>query len=640
MSSSQNNDIYSTTTRFSKAVTATASALINENSGSSDALLSSSSYKKALHDSLNAKNSLSLSKRRSDPVDLFNNRYTNSSGEYYKQAFKNSKAAFKLLTHIPDELLEEIPEESSDSTFTLFQGFNASLPAIDEEIELNKNLNKGDLFMKELTESKTEENDEEFQFKLPNGITIEKINDSYSTKNLNSYKDQLSNNLDLLEIRKNLAANEIIEIDNKINKLQELRKLVFKRVAKFEQNELYLEHHLEQINDRIEMIKDYNMEENEVNEKNENNNNDNEIKSESEESDNGKPLLSQSIYGKLQQHPPNQNNKPSKFKKKFRTSRKTTPTLQQYYEPGAEIRTIKAHDQSITTFDFDIPFGTMVTASLDNTVKVWDLSRGKFNGSLDGHIAPVTSMQMDDSIVVTGSLDASLKLWDLSKLGFKEDSPLVHSFESHIDEITALSFHNYNLISGSQDKTIRQWDLQTGHCLQTIDILWASQMNNSTVLDQSLHLDKLHPFIGALQTYDAALATGTSDGTVRLWDLRSAEVVRTLVGHTGPVTSLQFDERHLATGSLDRSIRIWDLRTGGIHDAFAYESPISSLQFDQRRIVSSNNEKTVKIYDRLEEKHSSCGGINSDDATINYVRYKEGYLVEGREDGKIGIWAI
>jgi division protein 1 len=91
---------------------------------------------------------------------------------------------------------------------------------------------------------------------------------------------------------------------------------------------------------------------------------------------------------------------------------------------------------------------------------------------------------------------------------------------------------------------------------------------------------------------------------------------------------------------LDRSIRIWDLRTGGIHDAFAYESPISSLQFDHRRIVSSNNENTVKIYDRFEEKHSSCGGQHDDDQIINYVRYKEGYLVEGRTDGNIGIWAI
>jgi len=38
--------------------------------------------------------------------------------------------------------------------------------------------------------------------------------------------------------------------------------------------------------------------------------------------------------------------------------------------------------------------------------------------------------------------------------------------------------------------------------------------------------------------------------------VRSGQVHRSLVGHTGPVTALQFDDVHLVTGSLDRSIRV------------------------------------------------------------------------------------
>lgn len=41
--------------------------------------------------------------------------------------------------------------------------------------------------------------------------------------------------------------------------------------------------------------------------------------------------------------------------------------------------------------------------------------------------------------------------------------------------------------------------------------------------------------------------------------VRSGQVHRSLVGHTGPVTCLQFDDIHLVTGSLDRSIRVRDL---------------------------------------------------------------------------------
>jgi division protein 1 len=39
----------------------------------------------------------------------------------------------------------------------------------------------------------------------------------------------------------------------------------------------------------------------------------------------------------------------------------------------------------ITALDFDVPFGTMVTAALDDTVRVWDLSAGRCMGLLEGH---------------------------------------------------------------------------------------------------------------------------------------------------------------------------------------------------------------------------------------------------------------
>jgi hypothetical protein len=38
--------------------------------------------------------------------------------------------------------------------------------------------------------------------------------------------------------------------------------------------------------------------------------------------------------------------------------------------------------------------------------------------------------------------------------------------------------------------------------------------------------------------------------------VRTGQAHRTLLGHTGPVTCLQFDETHLISGSLDKSIRV------------------------------------------------------------------------------------
>ena len=139
----------------------------------------------------------------------------------------------------------------------------------------------------------------------------------------------------------------------------------------------------------------------------------------------------------------------------------------------------------------------------------------------------------------------------------------VFSLEAHVDEVTALHLRGDTLVSGSADKTLRQWDLVKGRCVQTLDVLWAAAQASATINPSDGQWrstgrlpDASADFVGALQCFDAALACGTADGMVRLWDLRSGQVHRSLVGHTGPVTCLQFDDVHLVTGSLDRSIRV------------------------------------------------------------------------------------
>jgi mitochondrial division protein 1 len=300
-------------------------------------------------------------------------------------------------------------------------------------------------------------------------------------------------------------------------------------------------------------------------------------------------FMSESIYEKL----PATTSPRTKRHKTVR--RKSVPILHEHFEPGSMIRELNAHNDAITALDFDVPFGTMVTAALDDTVRVWDLNAGRCIGFLEGHAASVRALQVEDNIAATGSMDATVRLWDLSKaryepqdnrvnkdddeddgmafenpddepvpppLGSMADCPLF-TLEAHVDEVTALFFRGDTLISGSADKTLRQWDLEKGRCVQTLDVMWAAAQASATMGSSegtwrvaSRLPNATADFVGALQVFDAALACGTADGMVRLWDLRSGQVHRSLVGHTGPVTCLQFDDVHLVTGSLDRSIRV------------------------------------------------------------------------------------
>lgn len=68
------------------------------------------------------------------------------------------------------------------------------------------------------------------------------------------------------------------------------------------------------------------------------------------------------------------------------------------------------------------------------------------------------------------------------------------------------------------------------------------------------------------------------------------------------------------------------------------------MMFDTRRIACAAGENVVKIYDKAGGRHWDCGaGVSAEPecpppAIVERVRVQDGYLVEGRRDGMIGVW--
>ena len=472
----------------------------------------------------------------------------------------------RALTYLPDELLANIPEDNN--AYSLFQGFQATLP---EEIDVGKKHGRHNARGQRLIGAAVEDEEDA---KLP-----------ASMRKLKNQKHTAAHKLEMMGVRKHMCAAEIHEIDNKIANLNTMRKIVLDRLAGIEVEEADLEQELLDVDNQIEDLQEELDDAAALAPKSPNTPTTAASAEEIEESRD--EFMSESIYQKI----------PSpKSKRKRVTRRISMPILHEHLEPGSKIKELPAHTDMITALDFDAPWGTLVTAALDDTVRVWDLNAGRCIGMLEGHLSSVRCLQVEDNIVATGSMDATIRLWDLSKaeyaprdsradkdgdeeddgLGFgnAEDAPPpppatimqdvpLFSLESHVDEVTALHFRGDTLVSGSADKTLRQWDLVKGRCVQTLDVLWAAAQADATTTTSNGQwrqtgrvTDATADFVGAIQVFDAALACGTADGMVRLWDLRSGQVHRSLVGHTGPVTALQFDDVHLITGSADRSIRV------------------------------------------------------------------------------------
>jgi len=97
------------------------------------------------------------------------------------------------------------------------------------------------------------------------------------------------------------------------------------------------------------------------------------------------------------------------------------------------------------------------------------------------------------------------------------------------------------------------------------------------------------------------VAAGYQDGAIRVYDLASGEIAKSLHRHKLPVTAVAFspDGRLLATGSEDKTACVWDIATGNLlHHLMAHESVISQLIFarDGYRLLTCDD-RQVFIWD-------------------------------------------
>jgi WD40 repeat protein len=130
---------------------------------------------------------------------------------------------------------------------------------------------------------------------------------------------------------------------------------------------------------------------------------------------------------------------------------------------------------------------------------------------------------------------------------------------------------------------------------------------------------------------DERMVTGSYDGLLRLWDLKTGVILKKMEGHRSRVRALAVspDERWIASGDESGELIAWDGKTGEplnqpvkVHDGWIFSLDFSS---DSRALASGSSDTTAKLWNPpwssswwQKPQHSysfNCGG------NIRCVRY-------------------
>jgi len=249
--------------------------------------------------------------------------------------------------------------------------------------------------------------------------------------------------------------------------------------------------------------------------------------------------------------------------------------------PGTSLlRALEGHSGGVMGVALTPDGRRAVSASYDNTLKVWDLESGRELRTLLGHAGEGVAVSPDGRRAVSASYDKTLKVWDL------ESGRELRTLHGHSDGVNgvAVSPDGRRLVSASYDKTLKVWDLESGWELHTL----------------RGHLGGVNGV--AVSPDGRRLVSASSDKTLKVWDLESGWELRSLGGHSGGVNGVAVspDGRRAVSASSDKTLKVWDLESGQElctlqgHSGWVMGVAVSP---DGQRALSASYDETLKVWD-------------------------------------------
>jgi WD40 repeat protein len=275
--------------------------------------------------------------------------------------------------------------------------------------------------------------------------------------------------------------------------------------------------------------------------------------------------------------------------------------------------------KNLSTTVFSPDGKRVAIGSQDGSLKVLEMS-GDFGSTIGQHdlvkqqttnYTPIVSLAFspDSRLLAAGTQDRSVTIWELST-----GKQLTQFKESKDGVALSIAFSpDSNNVAIGRDGIVRLFNVNTGSLIST------------ALLFQPANIKAL-----AFSADGNTLAMGSSDSIVTLWDVTEKKLLTPLVGHSMEVLTIAFSkEGILATGSGDGSIRLWDL--GRLADP-TYRRALINANASLKQITHPVYDKSIELL---------RGTLNGHAGPVTSVAFLPNgkSLVSGGKDGSVKLWS-
>jgi len=241
-----------------------------------------------------------------------------------------------------------------------------------------------------------------------------------------------------------------------------------------------------------------------------------------------------------------------------------------------------AHQDDVTHAAFSPGGARILTASADHSAKMWDATSGKLMASF-AHQDRISDavFSPDGGRILTASADNTAKLWDAPS------ARLIASF-AHEGAVESAEFSpdGGRILTASADGTAKLWDATSGALI------------GSFARGNSLYSARFSPD-------GTRILTASADNTAKLWDTASGNLIVS-VAHQGAVEDAVFspDGIRILTASWDKTAKLWDAASGRLIASFTHQDGVIRAAFspDGARILTASWDNTAKLWDAASGK--------------------------------------